>query len=286
MKKAKNIKSIFLFGAVAISASILYYSCAKPEPGGPATAANSQQVVVSKGQTFANQISRIKIVNNNGKIVGSINAKTAEFSFADPGDGFHFSTNNGWEFVKDGSGGTIYIATGAFNSNSGGTVVAGSTSLDINFTFCLSASDASNGFKFGPDTSNTGVSLVIGIDGDLAAMAKGGSGQKIEDMFHGLAMFLIYSKQAQGKYEVVNWIDNHGSTSFDSKNKGFAWVMDFKSFSLYFSKEGTLNVNGGTIDFAGKYLQFSPDAKAKDIFDFGKNPTVTTVDGVGSMGCN
>ena len=291
MKISQKIKSVVFASAVVFSASALFYSCSKKSEMGPSSKSNStvDQQAIKKASNFAAQISRIKIVADNGKVLGNINAKTGSFSFAEPHDGFHFSTNNGWEYVETADGTVIYVAAGAFGSNasSGGTVVAGNTSLDINYTFCLAASDAGDAFSFGPDTNSTGISIVMGISGDLESIINGNTdGKDIQDLFNGFAMYLVYADQISGSYDVVNWIDDKSSPFDDNKDKGFAWVIDFKNFHLYFSKEGKLTANGGTIGFEGKYLEFAPDADADDIFDFGDNPTVTEVDGSGEMGCN
>ncbi len=288
MKKMKSIKSMLLIGAMAVSVSVLYYSCTKPSPGVSLGEDMGQDNSIAQAKSFADKISHIKIVADNGKVLGMVNGKTGAFSFADPHEGFHFSTNNGWEFVEDGSGGTVYIAAGGFGNNAGGgMVIAGSTTMEINYTFCLSASDDASGVNFfGP--SKTGVSLIMGISGNLEKLLKGevDSNTEMEDIFNGFAMYIVYSDKASGNYDVVNWITDSGLSDLENKNKGFAWVMDFKNFHLYFSKEGKLNVNGGSIGFDGKYLDFQPDASASDLFDFGDNPKVTEVDGMGIMGCN
>lgn len=285
MKISKKIKSTVLAGAVLLSVATLYYSCSKEKNQGPPTASGATEPqVISKGQDLSDKISRIRIVSADGKKVGAL-TQSGGFSFSEPHDGFTFSSPTGVQYVEDPNGGYLYITAAAFSSGGGGMVTAGNSSLDINFTLCLSAADSSEGGFFGPTFS--GASIIIGISGDLEAMmnAEGDSTADIGDFFHGIAVYAVFDSPASGNYQIMNFIENmEDSTAWD--NKGFAFVMDFQQFSIYFSKEGTLGVDGGSIGFEGKYYAVIPEEGAEDPFDLGDNPDVEVVDGLGTMSCN
>lgn len=230
--------------------------------------------------------------------------KSKSFSFSDPSDGWNFSSNEGVQWVQNpGGGGVLFITPGSFGSNSGsGVVVAGNTTLDINFTFCFSADE--DGMDLGlVDTDGySGVSGVIGIAADMDALVNlnfddegEGEGEDedvdIESFFQGLAYYLVFDGQAQGNYSVLNYIDNVDSPDFDEgsvEGEGFSIVFGFgqNSVGFYVSKDGSINVDGGSMDFNGNYYGFELngffDDDGEDA-DFEGN--FVEVSGYGQMGC-
>ncbi|MES1181857.1 MAG: hypothetical protein ABUL44_03590 [Flavobacterium sp.] len=69
-----------------------------------------------------------------------------DFTFANPAGGYTYSytstytTSNGTTYTTNSY--TVYAVWNMFGAGAnGGTVVAGTSSLDINYTFCFSASD-------------------------------------------------------------------------------------------------------------------------------------------------
>jgi hypothetical protein len=290
--KTTNIKLMSLVGALAFSAVMLMTSCSKENetPGnGTANVSSSQndQAAINRAKEFAGKIKNIKIVDSQGIIKGSFNTVTGGFTFADGSEGFNFSSSEGVEWVESSNGGTLFISAAAFGSNSGGgTVQAGETNMNIDYTFCFSASDSALNL-FGP--SIDGVSMVLGLSGDINALLSGDT-TAVEDMFNGIAIYEVFDDEASGDYAVVDWLENIDSTSSPDApdffaNKGLAFVMDFKMPAIYFSIDGTLNVNGGSIGFTGKYLGVTL-AEGDDPFNFSGDAEVKEVDGLGVMGCN
>lgn len=283
MKISKKIKSTVLMGALVLSVATLYYSCSKENQGPAATApvANKPQII-GQGKDLADKVSRIRIVSADGKRIGSM-TQSGGFSFSEPHDGFAFSSPTGVQYVSDPNGGYLYITAAAFTGGGGGLVTAGNTQLDINFTLCLSADDSTGGF-FGPAFS--GASMIIGISGDLEAMMNAGddSTTSIADFFHGIAIYAVFDSPASGDYDIMNFIEDQDTTAFEGK--GFALAIDFKDLAVYFSKEGTLNVDGGSIGFSGKYYAIKPEEGSDNPFDLGDDAEVQEVDGLGTMSCN
>lgn len=302
MKNSNNLKIVSLLGALFFSALVIITSCKKSNmgPGGSGSKITDQneQTVQQLAQRAMDKISEIKIVKEtdgnkiNGKVIGTINMRSGGFTFADGNEGFNFSSSNGVEYVSTSGGGILFISAGSFGGNAaGGTVQAGTSSLQINYTFCMSADDSSMNLNFfGP--SFTGVSMVLGISGNFEDILNGtATDSTIMDAFNGMAMYVIYSDEASGNYPIVNWIANADSINNSDNlgdlfaNKGFAWVLDFKKPGIYFSSEGELNVSGGSIGFTGKYLAILPE-EGKDFFDLGGDIEFQEVDGLGVMGCN
>lgn len=294
MKTTRTIKSAVVTGVVALSMATLYYSCSKPKNDAAGTSgcqnSTTSTQAISNAKNIAAKISKIKLVGTDGKVLVAINAKTAAFSFADAHDGFHFSSPTGVEYVTDGSGGTIYVSAAAFGANAGGggAVIAGTSNLDIGYTFCFSAADSSDSKGFNFFGTGGGASMVFGLSGDFNKLVnkKDGDSTKIQDILHGFAMYIVYTDQASGKYDILDFTKDLDKTKAELNKKGFAFVADFQDLGIYFSKEGSLDVSGGSIGFDGKYYAFKPKKDAKDLFDMGDNAQVTEVDGSGTMGCN
>ena len=159
--------------------------------------------------------------------------------------------------------------------------------MDIDFTFCFAASDEALGldlFDFGGDIS--GVSTVIGIGGDFEALANGDVDEDADftDFFDGFAAYIVYANEAQGTYEVLNWLNDLDEDPDFLEDKGFGYVFDFQNEGLYFSSDGALSVQGGDITFNGEYL-----AITDFIFSFGEDDDDISFDyvsGYGTLGCN
>lgn len=218
------------------------------------------------------------------------------FEFSDPGEGgWNFSSPSGATYTNNETGGTFTVASSSFGQNSAagggsGIIQVGSSSIGINHTFCFSSGEDFFGgdlFLDGQDVD--GVSGVIGVSGDFEALQNGDQGGSVdfEEIFKGMGMYLVYAKQANGSYPILNWIDlmvnsddDDQPDADDLKNKGFAFFIDFVHKKIYFSYKGQLNVSGGSITFTGKYLELLNDP------DDGGEMEVKIVDGLGSMGCN
>jgi len=209
------------------------------------------------------------------------------WSFSDPAGGtLNFSSPGGLSYTTTTN--TIYVPWSSFgsNSSSGGTVVAGSSSLDMNYTFCFSSDDAAYGLNlYDLDSTNfSGLSIVIGVSGDFDALANADSTDDLFSFFHGLAFYVVYDSPADGDYEVVNWLDGLTGLNINSK-KAFAYIFDFKDGKLYLSASGNINVTGGDMNYTGKYLEIGGFFEEDGNFDW-NDLTYNIVDGFGTMGCN
>jgi hypothetical protein len=223
-------------------------------------------------------------------IVFSAKSQYKSFSFSSPNPGWNFSSTEQVYFSPAPQGGGIlYLGPGSFGANTGGTVVAGNTSLDINYTFCFSASDEALGFDFGiggPDFD--GLSVVLGIAGDFEALTTGEFEEDEDpfDYFQGFAVYIVYDNEASGSYPILNWFEDLEEESDDLEGNSFAYVLAFADpAGLYFSKSGNLNVSGGSIGFEGVYWGITGNL-FDDWFDDDNNIEFVEVDGYGQMGCN
>jgi len=221
-------------------------------------------------------------------------SESKSFSFSDPNDGWNFSDADdvAWAPASNG-GGILFIGPGSFNSNSssGGLVVAGNTSLDVNYTFCFTASEEALGLDIGgfggPDFD--GISGVIGISGNFEALTEGEFDEEADpfEFFNGLAYYVVYDNEASGSYDILNWFNNLDEDPDDLGGEGFAWVYGFtpNSWAIYFSDSGELQVSGGMMNFNGTYLGIElslDDINDEDVFNF----NFVEGPGYGSMGCN
>jgi hypothetical protein len=91
---------------------------------------------------------------------------------------------------------------------------------------------------------------------------------------------LVYDFPASGSYNVIDWTGANGISSLD----GFTMVFSFSqnnNGSFYFSKSGTINVNGGDMTYNGDYWGI------EGLFNTINNGlTFQTYSGSGTMGCN
>lgn len=303
--KTNTILSLLFAGA----ALIFVTSCAKTDdaPAGNAAVQPATQMTPVTDKATKKELERMskemptiawynkamdKIVSFNPQ------SQSKSFSFADPNPGWNFSdaSQTAWYPAENG-GGILFIGYGSFGSNTGsGTVIAGGTALDINYTFCFAASDDALGLDLvdlGESPSFDGISGVIGIDGDFDALQNEEIDEEssIFDYFHGLAYYVVYDNEAQGNYSILNWFEDLTVDPDDLSGEGFTWVYGFSptEWSLYFSKNGTLNVSGGSMNFNGNYLGLivnfnelmnNEDGDLESIFNFVEAP------GYGEMGCS
>jgi hypothetical protein len=167
------------------------------------------------------------------------------------------------------------------SSNSTSTITAGNTSLNVQ-TLCLAVDASAYAAMFQAQSGQlpiSGISVVMGLDVDWALL-QNASTANFGNYFHGLAYYLVYDFPASGSYNVIDWTGANGITSLD----GFAMVFSFgqnNNGSFYFSKTGTLNVNGGDMTYNGDYWGI------EGLFNTINNGlTFQTYSGSGTMGCN
>ncbi|MDZ4750652.1 MAG: hypothetical protein SGI87_03470, partial [Flavobacteriales bacterium] len=108
----------------------------------------------------------------NNRLI-NMNLQNRDWSFTNPPDGWQFDDagDNGVIFVEDIDGGTIVFSGTAGSNTGGGSVIAGSTALDIDVAICLSAEQVGEDGGF-VDLFDTGFgftefAVVIGIAGDF-----------------------------------------------------------------------------------------------------------------------
>jgi len=71
-----------------------------------------------------------------------VNFNTKSFSFADNNSGWNFSDDDDLTYVDNPEGGgVLYVGSSSLGGNSGGTLVMGSSALDITYTFCVSVAN-------------------------------------------------------------------------------------------------------------------------------------------------
>lgn len=202
------------------------------------------------------------------------------------------SINKTWSFANpqpntiyaQGSGLVVYVSSSTFgfgSSNSTSTITAGNTSLNVQ-TLCLAVDASAYAAMFQAQSGQlpiSGISVVMGLDVDWALL-QNASTANFGNYFHGLAYYLVYDFPASGSYNVIDWTGANGITSLD----GFAMVFSFgqnNNGSFYFSKTGTLNVNGGDMTYNGDYWGI------EGLFNTINNGlTFQTYSGSGTMGCN
>lgn len=275
---------MFIMGAVTI-----FSSCQKEQVRTGTT--QYDRVVTSQEQRAAEELMEdlpnFAVYNEEENKLYTFDPKTRDFSFSTPNSDWNFSNQDGVEYVSNGNQGWVIIPVFNFGANSGGTIVAGNSVLDVDYTFCFSASEEALGLDlFGYGGDLTGVSVVVGIAGNFEALMDGDVDEDADftDFFHGFAAYYVYANEAQGSYDILNWFDNVDEDVDTLAEQGFAYVIDWIGPGIYFSSDGTLNVSGGSITFNGEYLgitDFALDFEDdEDGFDFGY------VSGFGTLGCN
>jgi len=225
---------------------------------------------------------------NDRQITIDFNSKS--FSFATPNSGWNYSDDDDLNYVPYSEGGGIlYVGPSSLGGNSGGTLVMGTSTLDITYTFCVSVANEALGLDvfFDNESDFDGFSVVMGIAGDFEALENGDidENSNFYDYFQGIAWYYIYDNEAQGNYEVVDWFDNFDQEDYSGfGDKGFACAMDFQDFDVYFSVDGTITVSGGNMTFNGSYFRLLNliDSFFDEDFD---SIDADVVDGFGTMGC-
>lgn len=246
--------------------------------------------VPSKVRVYDENDNRFIDVDFRSRTLEFKDANDRDFTFASPSPGWDYSSADDvlWVPAENG-GGILFIGAGAFGSNTGGTVVAGSTALDVNYSFCFSASDEALGldlFDTGADID--GISGVIGIAGDFEALMEDEVGEDADfsDFFQGFAAYFVYADEAQGSYDILNWLSDLDEDPDDLADKGFSYVFGFEDGSFYLSSGGNMTVSGGSMSFNGEYWGiiglfdelFGDDGDLDDA-------EVEDVPGFGQMGC-
>ena len=223
-------------------------------------------------------------------IIIEMNQEKMGFNFADPNDGWSFASSDNIQFTQYGDGtNVVFIGspTSGGGGATGGTVVAGNTALDIAYSFCFSVNEEALGLDlFSVDADFDGISGVIGIAGDFEALANGEIDEDadITDFFQGYAMYFVYDDEANGTYDILNWLEDVGSDGLDGD--GFSFVFDFQNFDIYFSNDGTLDVSASSMMFDGTYLGFINFFES--FFDEDgdlEDADIQEVSGYGEMGC-
>ncbi len=253
--------------------------------------ANTKTVSAEDQRTAMELLERVPTIGfwdvENGNLY-KFNTRTRDFDFSQPSDGWDFSNSEDVQYVTDNNGGLLIIPVFSFGGNTGGgTIVAGNSALNVDYTFCFSASEEALGldlFDFGGDFN--GISGVIGIAGDFEALADGDVDEDADftDFFQGFAAYMVYDDEASGSYNVLNWLEDLEDEEVDNDEAAFAYVIDFVEPGIYFSAGGQLSVSGGTINFDGEYLAITDflldfDDEEGDLsFDY--------VSGFGALGCN
>lgn len=287
--KSINLKTTLAVSLFAVS-SAFFTGCQKDQeftgnvkPTKTVELSKDQERIV---QDVANRIPTIRVYDQKNNRFIDVDFQNREFSFSEPNDGWNFSSSDDvlWQPAQ-GGGGILFIGPGALGGNTGGTLVAGNSTLDINYTFCFSASDEALGLDlFDLDADFDGISGVIGIAGDFEALANGEMEEDADftDYFQGFAAYFVYDNEASGSYEILNWLEDLDSDFDDLDGKGFGFFFDFQTPAIYFTYDGTLNVSGGSIGFNGEYLGIEGLLFGEDEDD---EPDYGIVDGFGAMGC-
>lgn len=214
------------------------------------------------------------------------NSRSFSFTTA-PATGINFASSNGGQWVWTEDGGIVVITEPQAGLGAGGGLVsAGNTSLDINIAVCFAlGEEALGGELFGPDMGD--VAGVIGISGDIEALQSGdfSDGADPFEFFHGFAYYFVYAEQlSDTSYEVLNWVEDLDQSEDDLQNFSFAFIISFQNEGgIYLSKEGSIAVSGGTMEFSGKYyavegVGFFDDSEEEDA-------SFSEVNGYGAMGC-
>lgn len=270
---------------------LLFSACNKEQVTGPAAA---RQVTPSEKQEVREMIAKLPSVGIYNRTMDKVLVFKRNpngprgFSFTTaPANGINFATSNGGQWVWTADGGMVVLTQPSAGLGSGGgIVVAGNSTLNIDFAACFAVGeDALGGGLFGPDMGE--VAGVIGIAGDFEALANGdfnADEDDIFDYFHGFAYYFVYADHlSDASYDVMNWIDDLDSEE-DFHDVSFAFAVDLRNEGgIYLSKDGAIHVSGGTMDFNGNYYAVT----GIGFFDDGDGEAgdVSVVSGYGAMGC-
>lgn len=267
-----NLASWITILAVATSCERTYVG-----DGNPVKPAPSKEQELAAIKKVLSKVPKL-VITKPEKGKGGLRIGSDGYSFVDPGPGgFNFSSPSG--YVWNNSSGTLYVAASSFGANSGGngTIQLGSTTWPITHTFCFAAEEDFFGAGiFGDESLYDGVAGVIGINGDFNRLMEGGD--DMSEFVKVIAMYFVYAKRASGNYPIVNFLDleEENNPQNTVRNKGFALAFDYKNKRIYISKEGRLQVSGGSMNFTGKY--YEADLELED-------DMLKIVNGLGVMGC-
>jgi outer membrane murein-binding lipoprotein Lpp len=305
MKKYVNFRS--LAAMVIVGGSILLAGCSKesvePSVGGNAQSMNGKKIKLSSDQ--AREVSemygrapKLRFWDESHHRFIELKPGSRDLNFVDPDDGFNFDDpdGNGAMLYTDADGDYLVVSTGigVAGQGGGGTVIAGSSALNIDIALCISAEEvaAGDGYGdiFGGDTGWTNFSAVFGISGDFEALANSDTGSENFDpfeYFYGFAVYYVFSDDLNGSYEVFDWLDEEEGGD-DLEDFASSFVMDFTNFSLYFATDGEISFSGGMMTFNGTYLEIADlfDSFLEDDGLGDDEPEVNEVEGYGTMGCN
>ncbi|HMN05857.1 MAG TPA: hypothetical protein PKD45_09030 [Flavobacteriales bacterium] len=275
--------------------SVLFTACSKEPVNNPGQlGTHVTQTEKQKIQEMLGKLPSVGIYNRTMDkiLVFKRNGDGRSFSFTTaPSNGINFASSNGGQWVWTEDGGMVILTEPAAGfGGGGGMVVAGNSMLNIDIAVCFSVGEeAMGGGLFGPDMGE--VAGVIGISGDIEALANGDFDENEDDIFdyfHGFAYYFVYTDHLNnGSYEVMNWLEELGSDDEEEPefhDVSFAFVVDLQgeNGAVYISKDGNINISGGTMEFNGNYYGLT----GVGFFDGeGEVEDVTVVSGYGAMGC-
>src|SRR5688572_18760981 len=129
--------------AISIGALMLVSSCSKKDDNyGSTSTAIDDSKLQERVKKIMSRLPVTKIIKSNttknGK--GEGDQILSGWDFSDPSNsGISYSSPGGATYSSN----SIFVTADAFGSNAGGGAIgAGSTNLDINYTFCFSVEDA------------------------------------------------------------------------------------------------------------------------------------------------
>ena len=254
----KTIKSLALVLSLG-SAMMFISSCSKDDGAPTGNTKQDMQRTKSRVNEFVKKMPVQNLVHEMKRRSNATIITPHDFSFANPSGSYTYSyqttytTSSGTTYTTNSV--TVYAAYNQFGAGTnGGTVVAGPTSLDINYAFCFSASDQGFGLGLiGTGAPVSGVSSVIGVSGDFEALQNANDSTTLGDIFHGLAFYIVYDATAQGSYPVIDFSLVDWNDSLDINNKCFAFIFDIQNGRFFVSKSGSITVNGGSMTYNGEY---------------------------------
>lgn len=287
--------SVVKTGVLAVFAAGLLVSCAKESFNGGDKPTN--QITNKKTQAqireAAQNLPAIGIYNKTMDkviVLDVSNPEAKNFSFVNPGPGFNFASSNGGQGVYFAENDNLVILSepSAGLGAGGGTVVVGSTSLNIDIAFCFAAGEeALGGGLFGGDEFGD-VAGVIGFAGDFEALENGDFDDEDADpfdFFEGLAYYFVFTDElGNTTYDVIEFFEAQ-DTEEDNDDFAFAWVVSFQGNDggVYLSNDGQLSVSGASMSFNGTYFGIEGllffDGEDED-------PDFVEVNGFGTMGCD
>ncbi|MEN9638320.1 MAG: hypothetical protein RLZZ262_188 [Bacteroidota bacterium] len=294
----KSIFRTIAAGALAFGA-IVFTGCQKEEitNSGNNPVFGSKKVTLTEAQVrqvreISAQIPMVRLydeVHGRYMDINIYERWNRDWTFANPYDGAEYSESGSW-VSADGDEMIVFSINGTSSgAGGGGTVVAGNTTLNIDYAFCFNIDIEAVGldlFDFGG--SFDGVAGVIGIAGDFEALANDELGEDadFEDFFHGFAAYIVYDSEANGTYEVLDWFEDIDGGTDDLADNAFSYVLDWNNFGLYFSSSGSITASGASLNFQGEYLSLLDFVLSFEEETEEEEYEAAIVDGFGQMGCN